>query len=816
MNYSLKNLSSVFTRQRLLAVLLVLNVVVSCLVICFSYGLYQNYNVSVREGEHQEVTFLSIFSNYNSVYTVEGGGTVTPVTKGQILSMCRSFSEELADNIEYISIGLLVSNDLFLYESEENDPDALEEDKIYLDYGIIAKHFPFAVSGGEIIPSGRPADYFTDEDFSSGRKAIYVGDECFDPDAGGSTGSLDRPARRRLLTEQDKYVTIEGEQYEIRRTGEKNDGFVYFPVTALPDDLHPFLGEYSDIAGISFKSSITASQYRELCDAVSALMGDYAYLESIQFTEAEEIYYYRTVLLISVIIAMLAAVNMAILYRYILERRSHELTILRMCGCTRRGAVLMYLAECMMLILPLFALTELLWHKLLMRRIASLFEHFENAYSLKLYLIIFAIYTAASAVVMYVMIMLTVRRHSLIEMKTGSGGSFKLFKTLEAVQLTSVLVLMTVLCSAVISRFDAYDRFSDLIQGKGYLVNYQGGFLRENEFREKLPGAEIITTDWGDYDISTGSGTERYHCIVYGSELIDRFTPLLSEGKWLNDATHSYGSDGLIPAVVAPDSPYSVGDRIVSPDNMTEWDENYEPTRTEDLCFIVVGKLKELASAISYPYIGGNPKDHRDIYGVYKSGFVDENVMFIRESDIQEIYHLDSPIRGIQFVTCSGMTDEQLKAIRRKLGNIQGAGFTDYADIEYASRKYIFEQLTTIFPIALCIFILTVISSISISAIYTKRHLRTYAIFYICGARWRSCALRSLRSGLITCGASVLLTAAVLVIGKLTFMKDTVIGFGLIPLAVCAGVLATYLALSMIMPLLIIGKTESREVLKEE
>jgi len=47
-------------------------------------------------------------------------------------------------------------------------------------------------------------------------------------------------------------------------------------------------------------------------------------------------------------------------------------------------------------------------------------------------------------------------------------------------------------------------------------------------------------------------------------------------------------------------------------------------------------------------------------------------------------------------------------------------------------------------------------------------------------------------------------------------MKDTVITFGAIPLAVCAGVLLLYLALSMIMPLLIIGKTEPREVLKEE
>ena len=52
MKYSIKNLSSVFTRQRLLAVLLVLNVVVSCLVICFSYGLYQSYNVVIEEGAY--------------------------------------------------------------------------------------------------------------------------------------------------------------------------------------------------------------------------------------------------------------------------------------------------------------------------------------------------------------------------------------------------------------------------------------------------------------------------------------------------------------------------------------------------------------------------------------------------------------------------------------------------------------------------------------------------------------------------------------------------------------------------------------------
>ena len=41
-----------FTKQRLLALLLVLNIIVSCLVICFSYGLYQSYNVVIKEEQY--------------------------------------------------------------------------------------------------------------------------------------------------------------------------------------------------------------------------------------------------------------------------------------------------------------------------------------------------------------------------------------------------------------------------------------------------------------------------------------------------------------------------------------------------------------------------------------------------------------------------------------------------------------------------------------------------------------------------------------------------------------------------------------------
>ena len=58
--------------------------------------------------------------------------------------------------------------------------------------------------------------------------------------------------------------------------------------------------------------------------------------------------------------------------------------------------------------------------------------------------------------------------------------------------------------------------------------------------------------------------------------------------------------------------------------------------------------------------------------------------------------------------------------------------------------------------------------------------------------------------------------AVMLIAGKLTFFKETVITFGVWHFAVCAVVIVLYLALSMLMPLMIIGSNEPKEVLKEE
>ena len=209
MNYSLKNLSSVFTRQRLLAVLLVLNVVVSCLVICFSYGLYQNYNAIIDTGSQPRCMQLDIkaasgTTHYSEKYSSEYIDVSTSViTVGDTVDMLSSLSDDTGDNIELINLYHGFYNDIYCLDNHG---------EIISDTGIYENYFHIAVRDHALVCAGIDSGCISDEDYASGKKVVAVGYELFDPIKGFSINQ----ARAKVLTDE-KYVTIEGEQFELQR-----------------------------------------------------------------------------------------------------------------------------------------------------------------------------------------------------------------------------------------------------------------------------------------------------------------------------------------------------------------------------------------------------------------------------------------------------------------------------------------------------------------------------------------------------------------------------------------------------------------------
>ena len=64
----------------------------------------------------------------------------------------------------------------------------------------------------------------------------------------------------------------------------------------------------------------------------------------------------------------------------------------------------MFLSECMLIAIPLFAATTVIYDRIVLPKLGQHFEYIESAYSIKLYLLIFCIYIAATLIVLLFMI----------------------------------------------------------------------------------------------------------------------------------------------------------------------------------------------------------------------------------------------------------------------------------------------------------------------------------------------------------------------------------------------------------------------------
>jgi hypothetical protein len=118
-------------------------------------------------------------------------------------------------------------------------------------------------------------------------------------------------------------------------------------------------------------------------------------------------------------------------------------------------------------------------------------------------------------------------------------------------------------------------------------------------------------------------------------------------------------------------------------------------------------------------------------------------------------------------------------------------------------------------PILICVVILTFIAVFSVQTISIKRQMRNFSIYYICGLKWRECAIINLIGSLISILISIFITTlGIYFANYLNLLKNTVInlGFWQIIICLCIGILIAIF--SMIMPILLINNSSAKEVLR--
>lgn len=375
--YTLKNIKSFFINNFIIFILLVISTITSAIVIFFSYGVYQNYNTILSYKEDD------LSDDYIGINYVNTGSEY--VTKRDILN-CLSeiddISNELREQIIQYDVEGIIDNNSYEFKF------------LYCDGKFkVAEEFKENLKKYDNLTEGT---YWSDYEEANGICVALISD----PAVFGEISALD----------SIKYVNqlkIGGKIYDIIGKQAWNEKGAMFPFSTVADE------QLLTSTLISFNSAVSVKTYNQIRDVFNNYMGDKAVFEEIRTIDKDTYYTYKTVILISVFIALIAAINFMILYRYIMSTRKRTTAIFRILGLTPAKLNFMNMSECIILIVPFFILGMVLYQTVFLPRLHTYFVYMQDAYTPFVYFLLFVIFISVSLIVIGIMLLVMSRKRIL-------------------------------------------------------------------------------------------------------------------------------------------------------------------------------------------------------------------------------------------------------------------------------------------------------------------------------------------------------------------------------------------------------------------
>ena len=410
--YFLKNLRNLILNSKLIFALLAICIIVSTLVIQFSYGIYQNYHVVIEQGESEYKNISIDFDNRFNDY----------VKLSQVLDCVYSFSPNLYKNIDFCSIG----QDQQIFRDTYENMDYIEDENgNMIDPGKVNYfYFSFKANGGIIDCNTIKSNYmhnnfmegrwFTKEEWEQGKKVCLVG-------LGNSI------QRIQPFVDENKKVVYTIEHDGIIETNEYTDEFgdtyKVIGTTQINTSVFPIYSVNQnyriDTFYLELFEPIKSTQYNELCDILETNLGNYVDMPDIEFTESKNIYLYHTILIICGLVSLAAGINFIILFHFIMMKRRKKIAVFRLCGCRYIKCITMCLAECLTLTVPLYIISTILYDKFIVSAFSDLYPYMESANSVKIYLILGALYIGITTIITLIMLIKDVTKASIVSIQKG-------------------------------------------------------------------------------------------------------------------------------------------------------------------------------------------------------------------------------------------------------------------------------------------------------------------------------------------------------------------------------------------------------------
>lgn len=390
----------------------------------------------------------------------------------------------------------------------------------------------------------------------------------------------------------------------------------------------------------------------------------------------------------------------------------------------------------------------------------------------------------------------------------------------ECLQMTAVIIILLVMVSSVLVRYRLYTPFQDYFQSNGIFVDYlvaanehpqtpsYSTIIDDKDILEKLDGANDIVSCHIVFMNLSEHQSDAINAMSYDDEIIKKFSPELSEGRWIN-----LNSSEPETVISENDYGYNIGDYI----DVDFINESLIQSRVK-----VVGKLKNGTKIPGYRLdVNKNKVDFNDFYYSYYCDIEQIPIILFSYSQLDKLSGKNTsekilqPIQGAALIKYSSpLSSEKFESEKEKLSSFGDSLYCNMTELNKNSKNYLYNQVYNLLPIIICLALLVFITNICNNALSTRRRLKDYTIYYINGLQWKQCVFINLiQSCIIFMSSAILSFVSNSVINSTRLKENITIIFSGYSILFIIILMVLYILISMIMPFIIIKHNTPKQIL---
>lgn len=379
----------------------------------------------------------------------------------------------------------------------------------------------------------------------------------------------------------------------------------------------------------------------------------------------------------------------------------------------------------------------------------------------------------------------------------------------------AITFIVAICCVSVLDKqYKRYSVYEPIIEKEGWFVHTNLGLrVPEVDAGTGKSGMEILHKYLGSTNIicsysifgemmRDGNRLDM-GSIVYDKELIEIMNPVMVEGRWLE----ANSSDEIEAVLTQSYYGLEAGDLIHLVPYSAEKSNQIIPVR-------IVGILNENTDIIKMNYSAHMVDYHNFIFNL-QNGL--ETPLFIMQQEDFDRLSLEYPQlreilwpQGLLFIQYNeNITDEEKNEYDKFIeSNIEITIKEPLSSVKDKSILYVKEQISETLPILFVFLIMTMMSTICVSVLEVKQHIKNLYIYRIVGTDKKGCFLIQFGVNIIVLCESIIVTALIYLGLKKFGVNIFFIEFGLWQIMICILITVFWLGIVYIVQRKMLGNHE--------